>query len=142
VHKPASPEEELWRYQGTVCGNRHRPDAEAVYDRSDDDFHGLKLRRRSPWNHYSDRWYNVFAVHDVDSGAEGLVLQHRAAARQSRNTLAWTWRGLVVAGWPLGCGGPESCQLRLTPKNANRRQALEHLRGGPNGCREFGTTAP
>lgn len=42
---------------------------EAFYDREDQDFHGLELRAgdRFVETHYADRWYNVFAIHDVDS---------------------------------------------------------------------------
>jgi hypothetical protein len=43
---------------------------EAAFDHHDEDFHGLRLRRgdRFVETFYADRWYNVFAVHDVESG--------------------------------------------------------------------------
>lgn len=42
---------------------------QAIYDLPDNDLHGFRFRtgdRFLEW-HYLDRWYNIFAVHDVDS---------------------------------------------------------------------------
>ena len=62
--------EEKWRYQG-VALDRTRSSIilEAIYDQPDDNLHGIPLRRgdRFVETHYSDRWYNVFAVYDVQS---------------------------------------------------------------------------
>lgn len=44
---------------------------EAVFDLPDNAMHGITFRKGDrfvEW-HYRDRWYNVFAVHDVDSKA-------------------------------------------------------------------------
>ncbi len=43
---------------------------EAIFDMDERELHGLKFRRgdRFVETHYSDRWYNVLAVHDVDTG--------------------------------------------------------------------------
>lgn len=43
---------------------------EAVFDLPDNALHGLMFRKGDrfvEW-HYRNRWYNVFAIHDVDSG--------------------------------------------------------------------------
>lgn len=44
---------------------------QATFDLPDNLSHGISFRRGDQfleW-HYLDRWYNVFAVHDVDSGS-------------------------------------------------------------------------
>jgi protein associated with RNAse G/E len=70
VHKLNPQGEELWRYEGIVL----RQDTssltlEAHYDHEEEDFHGLTLGRgdRFVETHYSDRWYNVFAVFDANT---------------------------------------------------------------------------
>lgn len=71
VHKLSPQGAELWRYQGTTLERTSSSlTLEAVYDRHDEDFHGLALRAGDHFveTHYADRWYNVFAVYDVDSG--------------------------------------------------------------------------
>lgn len=71
VHKLSPQGEELWRYEGIVLSqDASSLTLEAHYDREGEDFHGLTLRRgdRFVETHYSDRWYNVFAVFDVDTG--------------------------------------------------------------------------
>lgn len=42
---------------------------EAIFDMEEREFHGLIFRRgdRFVETHYSDRWYNVLAVHDVET---------------------------------------------------------------------------
>ena len=71
VVKRGADGRELWRYQGTVlAASDQLVILEAVYDQPDENFHGLELRRgdRFVESHYGDRWYNVFAIHDVDTG--------------------------------------------------------------------------
>ena len=43
---------------------------EAIFDMEEREFHGLVFRRgdRFVETHYRDRWYNVLAIYDVDSG--------------------------------------------------------------------------
>ena len=63
--------QEKWRYQGKVLDRSPSSlTIEAIYDRADQDFHGLRLRKgdRFVERHYADRWYNVFAVYDGTSG--------------------------------------------------------------------------
>ena len=63
--------EEEWRYQGAVLEHSgSNIILEANYDKRDDDLHGIPLRRgdRFVETHYSDRWYNVFTIYDVESG--------------------------------------------------------------------------
>jgi predicted RNA-binding protein associated with RNAse of E/G family len=62
---------EVFHYSGTVL---HRTGTsvvlEAIFDIEEHEFHGLVFRRgdRFVETHYTDRWYNVLAVHDVDTG--------------------------------------------------------------------------
>ena len=72
VHKLDARGREVWTYIGEAL--RRSPSSvtlEAIFDREDDDLQSVRLRRgdRFVETFYSDRWYNVFAVHDVDTGA-------------------------------------------------------------------------
>ncbi len=72
VHKLDARGREMWTYTGSVL--RRSPSSltlEAIFDREDDDLESVRLRRgdRFVETFYADRWYNVFAVHDVDTGA-------------------------------------------------------------------------
>jgi hypothetical protein len=59
---------EVWRYQGCVL---HREDSqvtlEAYFDHDEVDLGYVIFRRgdRFVERHYSDRWYNIFEVHDA-----------------------------------------------------------------------------
>lgn len=63
--------QETWRYSGRVL---QRAAAgvlvEAFFDRADIPFHGILLRTgdRFVEAYFSDRWYNIFEIHDRDSG--------------------------------------------------------------------------
>ena len=71
VHKLDADGAEVFRYVGNII---HRSDTsvvlEAIFDMEQREFHGLTFRRgdRFVETHYSGRWYNVLAVHDVDTG--------------------------------------------------------------------------
>jgi hypothetical protein len=68
-----SPQGELkWRYEGEVI---ERGDGwlklEAFFDRDDTVFMGILLKRGDRFieTYYSERWYNVFEIHDRDDDA-------------------------------------------------------------------------
>ena len=68
-----SPQGELkWRYEGDVI---ERGEGwlrlEAFFDREDLPFMGVTLKRgdRFVETYYSERWYNVFEIHDRDDNA-------------------------------------------------------------------------
>jgi predicted RNA-binding protein associated with RNAse of E/G family len=69
VHKLNEKGQEVWRYSGEVL---ERSDncitLQAHFDHDDLNFHRLQLRRGDRFieTFYSDRWYNVFAIYDVD----------------------------------------------------------------------------
>ncbi len=59
--------EETWRYTGQVIDRR--PNAvllEAFFNRDDTPFHGILLGRGDRFVEifYTDRWYNIFEIHD------------------------------------------------------------------------------
>lgn len=61
--------EETWRYSGVVV--RSFPGGitlQAEFNRDDIPFHGILLRRgdRFVETFYTNRWYNIFEIHDVD----------------------------------------------------------------------------
>ncbi|MFQ5942858.1 MAG: DUF402 domain-containing protein [Anaerolineales bacterium] len=71
VHKMNSDGDEVFRYRGTVLHSTESSlTLEAIYELEEKNLSGLKLRPgdRFVETHYSDRWYNVLAVYDVDSG--------------------------------------------------------------------------
>ncbi len=62
---------EVLRYSGQIIRRTETSLVlEAFFDMEEREFHGLIFRRgdRFVETHYSDRWYNVLAVHDVDTG--------------------------------------------------------------------------
>jgi len=70
VHKLDPAGVELWTYSGRLLHRDERSlTLEALFDKPDQDYHGLRLRTgdRFVETHYADRWYNVFAIHDVES---------------------------------------------------------------------------
>jgi predicted RNA-binding protein associated with RNAse of E/G family len=68
VHKLDEHGEEVWRYPGAVL---HQSETqitlEARFDGADAEFYELSLRRgdRFVETFYSDRYYNIFEIHDV-----------------------------------------------------------------------------
>ncbi len=71
VHKLDAGGNETWRYAGRLLDRSEtRIRLEARFDLQDVELHGLTLRRgdRLVETFYTDRWYNVFAVYDVDDG--------------------------------------------------------------------------
>lgn len=71
VHKLDAKGAEVFRYSGQIIRRTETSLVlEAFFDMEEREFHGLIFRRgdRFVETHYSDRWYNVLAVHDVDTG--------------------------------------------------------------------------
>ncbi|MDD2695840.1 MAG: DUF402 domain-containing protein [Anaerolineales bacterium] len=62
---------EIWRYSGEVLERgRTRLVLQAVFDREDMSLHGMPLRKgdRFVETYYTDRWYNIYAIHSRDDG--------------------------------------------------------------------------
>lgn len=71
IHKLDHEGNETWRYEGTILeSDNHRRILKARFDRDDVEFYGLLLRKGDTFieTFYNDRWYNVFAIYDVDDG--------------------------------------------------------------------------
>ncbi|HEY9121826.1 MAG TPA: DUF402 domain-containing protein [Brevefilum sp.] len=61
--------EEVWHYPGRVIAKeKHSLLVEAFFNIDDRPFHGITLRTndRSIERYYSNRWYNIFEIHDRD----------------------------------------------------------------------------
>jgi predicted RNA-binding protein associated with RNAse of E/G family len=64
--------EETWRYTGTLVGNEGGAlHLEAPFNGEDSPFMGGVIRRgdRFVETWYTDRWYNIFEIHDRDDGS-------------------------------------------------------------------------
>ena len=71
VRKLDASGREVWHYPAEVLERTETSVVlRAVYDRQDVDFHGMRLRRgdRFVETFYTDRWYNIFAIHDAGTG--------------------------------------------------------------------------
>lgn len=71
IHKLDHEGSETWRYGGRILeDDGRRRVIEAQFDREDVDFYGIRLRKGDTFieTFYCDRWYNVFAIYDVDNG--------------------------------------------------------------------------
>jgi hypothetical protein len=69
VRKLNTQRQETWRYEGYVLNRSENSILiEALFNRPDLPFHGILLRENDRFieRYYTDRWYNVFEIHDRD----------------------------------------------------------------------------
>ena len=69
VHKLDERGVEVWRYEGIVLSNSATNlTLQAYFDRDEVVFEGLQLNRGDRFieTFFSDRWYNIFEIYDVD----------------------------------------------------------------------------
>ncbi len=69
IIKMNTQHEEVWRYPGRIIArDLHSVLVEAFFNIDDRPFHGITLRTndRSIERYYSNRWYNIFEIHDRD----------------------------------------------------------------------------
>ena len=67
VIKKSYEGEEVWRYSGNILArSKHAVLLQAFFDRDDFLFNGMWLRKGDRFLevYYSDRWYNIFEIHD------------------------------------------------------------------------------
>lgn len=69
IRKLNTQRQETWRYEGRILSQE--PDSilvEAFFNRPDLPFHGITLRENDRYleRYYSNRWYNIFEIHDRD----------------------------------------------------------------------------
>jgi protein associated with RNAse G/E len=137
VRKLNLQREETWRYSGRLL---ERGDTyvliEANFNRDDTMVHGVMFRRGDPFVeiYYSDRWYNVFEVHDAEDG--------RIKCWYCNVTLPAEWLGGEIVYVDLALDlfvYPDGHQLVLdedefealnppAPVRAQALAALEHLK--------------
>lgn len=61
--------EEIWRYQGKILShNENTRLIEALFNREDMLFHGITIKENDRFieRYFTDRWYNIFEIHDRD----------------------------------------------------------------------------
>jgi protein associated with RNAse G/E len=62
---------ETWRYYGNlIYRQNHEIKIEAFFDRDDTKFEGIILKRGDRFieTFFNNRWYNIFKIHDQNSG--------------------------------------------------------------------------
>lgn len=67
VIKLNTQRQETWRYAGRILSqDTNTILIEAFFNRSDLAFHGITLQKNDRFieRYYSDRWYNIFEIHD------------------------------------------------------------------------------
>ena len=71
VLKKNLAEEVTWQYEGVVLNRAENAiTLEALFNRDDMPFMDIALKRNDRFveTFYSDRWYNIFEIHDRDDG--------------------------------------------------------------------------
>ena len=133
VHKLDETGREVWRYNGVVI-NRTTTSLtlEAHFDRPDSDFQGVMLRSgdRFVETYYSDRWYNVFSIYDVDDDHhKGWYCNITRPARIEANHVYAEDLALDLIITPDGeqivVDEEEFAMLEISPED--RQRALETL---------------
>ena len=69
VLKLNTQHQETWRYEGHILSqDTHSILIEAYFNRPDLPFHGITLRENDRFieRYFTDRWYNIFEIHDRD----------------------------------------------------------------------------
>lgn len=125
--------EETWRYSGRLLERFEQGMLiEARFNRDDVPFHGILLRRGDPFieAYYSDRWYNIFQLHDCDSGEiKGWYCNVTRPAELSGDHIRYVDLALDLLVYPdgrqLALDEDEFQALPLDP--ATRAAALEAL---------------
>jgi hypothetical protein len=138
---------ETWRYTGKVL--RRWPDSlllEAHFNLDDSVFHGIPLGRgdRFVEKYYTDRWYNVFEMHDrADDRLKGWYCNICLPAELQEDQVAYVDLALDLLVYPDGrqlvLDEDEFSDLAL---DADTRQkalaALSELRGQAAGLAAAG----
>ena len=128
--------QETWRYSGRVLErSANRLVLEAEFNRDDLPFHEIVLRRgdRFVETFYADRWYNVFAIHDIDDDRlKGWYCNISYPAEFGDGIISYIDLALDLLVYPDGrqlvLDEDEFNALALPPEVQQRvRQALEEL---------------
>ncbi len=98
--------EETWRYPARVL--HRKPGAvliEAYFNRPDTPFHGILLGQGDRFleAYYSDRWYNLFEIHDrLDDSLKGWYCNVTLPAEIGEPTISYIDLALDLLVYPDG----------------------------------------
>jgi hypothetical protein len=122
-----------WRYSGELI--ERRPDRlvlEAFFDRPDQEFHGILLRKGDRFieTYFTDRWYNIFEIHALeDDRLRGWYCNVATPVIIDGDTLSYIDLALDLLVFPdrrqLVLDEEEFAALEITPEQKQR--ALEAL---------------
>lgn len=97
---------EKWRYSGKVTGRENtRVEIEAYFNRDDLPFHGITFARGDRFleTYYSDRWYNIFEIHDWrDDHIKGWYCNITRPAEIDGSQIAYVDLALDLLVYPEG----------------------------------------
>ncbi len=97
---------EIWRYIGLeIKRQKNCIVLEAFFNRPDIDFHGMPMNKgdRFVETYYTDRWYNVFEIHDrQDNHLRGWYINITYPAILDGDTLSYKDLALDVLVFPDG----------------------------------------
>lgn len=124
---------ETWRYTGQVLEvSPHSIVLEAYFNRADLPFHGLVFARGDRFieTYYTDRWYNIFEIHDRDSNQlKGWYCNICMPAKLEQDSLSYIDLALDLLVYPdkkqLILDEDEFAALALSP--TQRKEALAAL---------------
>jgi hypothetical protein len=133
VHKLNENGQEVWRYRGEVLERSDNSvTLQAYYDHDDLDFQRLQIRRGDRFieTFYRDRWYNIFAIYDVDDNHhKGWYCNIARPARLEAEDIFADDLALDLIVTPEGesfvLDEDEFAALEISPEE--RQQALETL---------------
>lgn len=97
---------ETWRYSGTILSAQGGEILlEALFNRPDTPFHEILLRQGDRFEevYYTDRWYNIFEIHDRDSAEiKGWYCNVTCPAQFEGGVLAYIDLALDLLVYPDG----------------------------------------
>ena len=130
--------EEVWRYEGRILEKGIQSILiEARFNRADLSFHGITLKRNDRFveRYYSDRWYNIYAVHDRDDDhLKGWYCNITRPAEIEPGRIAYVDLALDLLAFPDGrflvLDEDEFAELQIDDQTRNQAlTALEALMG-------------
>lgn len=125
--------EETWRYDGRVLAQDETSIlVEAYFNRSDFLFHGILLKENDRFieKYFSDRWYNIFEIHDRDDDQlKGWYCNVTKPALFKPNRIEYIDLALDVLVYPNGkhLVLDEDEFIALGIDDSTRNQALKAL---------------
>jgi len=128
---------ETWRYEGKIL--KQKPNMvllEAYFNRSDLPFHGIVLKRNDHFLelYFTDRWYNIFEIHDRDDDRlKGWYCNVTLPANREDGKITYVDLALDLLVFPDGrqlvLDEDEFEALEIPAKQKNSAlQALEELK--------------